>query len=151
MTTNPKNKGYTTTEAAIVIVVLVSIAYFIVPQFGQAAIDSRQKTLDEFIIKVNTRIDIFQLDHDRRLPGTTKASWLAAMTSCTDKFGNVYDDKCSRLELEKCGPYIDKIIPNPFNDLSTVRINGPAAGANTHGYRYDTATGLFESDYHVKK
>lgn len=147
MKTNPKNKGYTITEAAIVIVVLVSISYFIVPQFGKAAIDSRKKTLNEFLIKANYRIDLFKLDHNDRLPGTTKAKWLDAMTGYTDKFGNTYDDKCEKLGLQKCGPYIDKIIPNPFNDLSTVRINGPAAGSNTHGYRYDTATGLFESDY----
>jgi len=45
------------------------------------------------------------------------------------------------------GPYIDSIPVNRINGLPTVRMDGAAAGANTHGWRYDTATGTIEADH----
>lgn len=44
------------------------------------------------------------------------------------------------------GPYLNHIIRNPVNGLRTVRIDGPAAGANTHGWRFDSASRTITPD-----
>ena len=59
------------------------------------------------------------------------------MTGKTDIGGDVGADY---------GPYMNKVPENPFNDLATVREDGVAAGANTHGWRFDTTTGEFQAD-----
>jgi nitrite reductase/ring-hydroxylating ferredoxin subunit len=38
---------------------------------------------------------------------------------------------------------------NPFNNLDTVRVGGAAAGANTHGWRFDPASGQFQADDNI--
>jgi len=45
------------------------------------------------------------------------------------------------------GPYINSIPTNLHNGIPTIRIDGAAAGANTHGWRYDTVSGLIEPDH----
>ncbi len=45
------------------------------------------------------------------------------------------------------GPYINSIPTNLHNGIPTIRIDGAAAGANTHGWRYDSGSGLIEPDH----
>lgn len=44
------------------------------------------------------------------------------------------------------GPYLRAIPENALNGLATVRMDGAAAGAGTHGWRYDSALNVFHSD-----
>lgn len=44
------------------------------------------------------------------------------------------------------GPYLHSLPINHDNNLSTIRVDGAAAGAGTHGWRYDSATGVFSPD-----
>ena len=44
------------------------------------------------------------------------------------------------------GPYLDRFPYNRENNLNTIRIDGADAGAGTHGWRLDTASGVFAPD-----
>jgi hypothetical protein len=44
------------------------------------------------------------------------------------------------------GPYLRAWPENPVNGRRSIRIDGAPAGANTHGWRVDSATGRIESD-----
>jgi hypothetical protein len=59
------------------------------------------------------------------------------ITTRTDVDGNAGND---------FGPYLQTLPVNPFNDRSTVRIDGAVAGSNTDGWRFDTMTGAFQAD-----
>src|ERR1044071_3688159 len=49
------------------------------------------------------------------------------------------------------GPYLRAWPANQLNHLSSVRIGGAAAGANTDGWRFDPPTRKFESDCNASK
>jgi len=44
------------------------------------------------------------------------------------------------------GPYLHKMPTNRENSLNTLRVDGPDAGAGTHGWRLDSASGVFSPD-----
>ena len=80
---------------------------------------------------MRAQLDLYRAQHDNRLPPSdTFADFEAAMTTRIDGFG----------------PYISKIPTNPFNNLSTVRFDGRAAGTGEAGWRFDTKTGVFRAD-----
>ena len=45
------------------------------------------------------------------------------------------------------GPYINGIPVNKINGIAEIRIDGAAAGADTHGWRYNSDTGQIEPDH----
>ena len=49
-------------------------------------------------------------------------------------------------KIGQCGPYVEKVPVNPFNNLNTVRFDGVPAGAGKAGWRVGTETGLFQAD-----
>ena len=57
----------------------------------------------------------------------------------------VYDVKGKLL----FGPYLRDIPANPFNGRRRIRIDGALAGANTHGWRFDSTTRVIEPDDRV--
>ena len=48
------------------------------------------------------------------------------------------------------GPYLRAIPTNMANRKAIVRIDGAAAGASTHGWRFDTARRVIEADDAVR-
>lgn len=45
------------------------------------------------------------------------------------------------------GPYLHSIPSNKVNGLATIRIDGAAVGANTHGWRYARSRGEMQADH----
>ena len=83
---------------------------------------------------------MYKSQHDDQLPvaaGEISSDFERRMTLRTDRNGYAGSDY---------GPYLNKIPKNPYNDKNTVRIDGDAAGANTHGWRLDTFSGIFQAD-----
>ena len=76
----------------------------------------------------------------RAAAGETGPDFIRRMTTKTDGTGGVGTE---------FGPYFLRMPTNPFNDLDTVRVGNAAAGANTHGWRFDPATGEFQADDNI--
>jgi type II secretory pathway pseudopilin PulG len=135
-----RTRGVTLVELLLVVVVLCFLAVGLVPQFSQAGDEPKTSTLCKHLQSVRAQIDLYQVQHFDRLPGCTEGvGFEQAMTKKTDVEGNVADDG-------NCGPYMEEIPENPFNESSSVRMDGKPAGVNTHGWRYDTETGSFQAD-----
>jgi type II secretory pathway pseudopilin PulG len=134
-------------ELVIVIVLIGVIGAIAIPRMGSAADRSTTTAVAADLSNVQRAIDLYATEHLERGPATDPdgstnpdpAVFTKRLLSATDDLGNV-----SPTGLY--GPYLRTWPQNLLNKLSSVRIGGAAAGANTDGWRFDPATGAFESD-----
>ena len=132
--------GFTLVEILVVVVLLGILAAIVIPNFTGAGNESRTSTLRTDLRRIRSQIEYYKIQHNDQLPavmGETADDFLRRMTTKTDVDGNVGND---------FGPYLQTIPVNPFNDRSSVRIDGAAAGSNADGWRFDTTTGAFQAD-----
>jgi len=132
--------GFTLVEILIVVVILGILAAIVIPQFTEASTEAKTSSLCTDLQTVRSQIELYKIQHNDNLPaavGEGTADFTRRMTEQTDISGAVGTDY---------GPYLQKIPTNQFSDLSTVRVDGAAAGANTDGWRFDTTTGAFQAD-----
>jgi type II secretion system protein G len=138
-----KQSGFTLVEILIVVVILGILAAIVIPQFTEASTEAKTSSLCTDLQSVRSQIELYKIQHNDNLPGVAAGTHLgtagfeASMTGQTDIFGVVGTDY---------GPYLQKTPTNQFNNLSTIRIDGAAPGAATHGWQFNTATGAFHAD-----
>jgi general secretion pathway protein G len=140
--------GFTLVEILIVVVILGILAAIVIPQFTEASTEAKMSRLCTDLQTMRSQIELYKVQHNDNLPGVqatghqTDVTFQEALTGYTNIAGmeqtgpgaNVY------------GPYVQQVPENPFNELTTIRIGGAAAGANTEGWRFDTTTGAFQAD-----
>ena len=134
------NRGFTLVELMIVVALLGILAAIVIPQFGSNTSEARTSALSSDLATIRKQIELYRYHHQEKLPaavGETGADFARRLTTKTDQDGN---------PGSKFGPYFLRMPANPFNDLDTVRIGEAAAGANSHGWRFDPITGQFYAD-----
>jgi hypothetical protein len=96
------------------------------------------------IESVRIAIDLYKMQHNNQLPGAGGAGFEMALVTCTDIGGNQVPCDSSGTY----GPYLEVMPQNPFSSLhgSSIRMDGPPAGADMTHWRFDTTTGFFEAD-----
>ena len=135
-----RNGGFTLVEILVVVVLLGILGAIVVPQFTGAGNETRTSALLTDLRRVRNQIELYKFQHNDQLPaatGETADDFVRRITTRTDVDGNAGND---------FGPYLQIMPVNPFNDRSTVRIDGAVAGSNTDGWRFDTMTGAFQAD-----
>ena len=133
-------RGFTLIEILVVVVLLGILAAVVVPRISRAGGETRTSALVTDLRRVRSSIELYKFHHNDQLPAATgeePADFVRRMTTQTDADGNPGVDY---------GPYMQSLPANPFNDLTTVRIDGAAAGAGSDGWRFDTTTGAFQTD-----
>ena len=140
------SKRFTALEIIIIVVAFGFISSVVMPKLSMAAGEAQTSQLCDGLYNVRTAISLYKMQHKGELPGLGSADFVRALTSKTNEDGNVCSvDKIKDIS-SLCGPYINEIPSNPFNNLNTVRIDGPSAGQGTHGWRYSSFTGEFQAD-----
>ena len=131
--------GFTLVEILTVVVILGILAVIVIPQFTEASTEAKTSSLCTDLQTVRSQIELYKIQHNDALPGAGTATLQQALTGQTDIAGAVGTDY---------GPYIQQIPTNQFNDLKTIREEAGAstAGANTHGWVFNTTTGAFQAD-----
>ena len=133
--------GFTLVEILIVVVILGILATIVIPQFTEASTEAKTSSLCTDLQTMRSQIELYKIQHNDNLPSSAAVGFVLALTGQTHIDGSAGD-----ASGDEYGPYVQKIPTNQFNDRSTVRIDGAAAGANTDGWRFDTGTGAFHAD-----
>ncbi len=118
-------------EVIIIAVVLGVVAMRVVPKFTEASAESKICDLIDGHQEMRAQLDLYRAQHGECLGDFD--SFASFQTAMTTKVG-------------RCGPYVEKIPTNPFNNFNTVRFDGDPAGAGIAGWRLDTDSGLFQAD-----
>ena len=131
--------GFTLVEILIVVVILGILAAIVIPQFTEASTEAKTSSLCTDLQTMRSQVELYKIQHNDDLPGAGTATFIQAMTGQTDIAGAVGTDY---------GPYVQQIPTNQFNDLDTIREEAGAstAGANTHGWVFNTGTGAWQAD-----
>jgi prepilin-type N-terminal cleavage/methylation domain-containing protein len=142
---NRSTHAFSLIEIVLVIVIMGIVAAIAVPRMSSAASRSRVTALRADLAAMNRATEFYMAEHGGRHPAQDKAGaiadssteFAARLAERTDEFGS---------PGSLYGPYLLRIPTNPLNGLSSVRVDGPPAGAGTHGWRFDTATQTFAPD-----
>ena len=136
--------GFTLVEILIVVVILGILAAIVIPQFTEASTEAKTSSLCTDLQTMRSQIELYKIQHNDDLPGAGTATFIEALTGYTDVAGAVAAGPGAGVY----GPYVQKIPTNQFNDLDTIRIEAgvSTAGANTHGWVFNSGTGAFQAD-----
>lgn len=132
--------GFSLVQVALAMVILGLVGIAMAPRFSSAASDARIAGLCESLQNVRRHIEVYRRQHNGQAPVSadeTGAEFVRRLTRTDGGNGSTGEDLNPRLE---------RMPINPYNRLDTVRIGGAAAGAGTHGWRFDPATGEFQAD-----
>jgi len=105
MRTNTVAKGFTLVEILIVVVILGILAAIVVPQFTNAANESRVGNVATQVSTIETQLELYAARHNGTYPALSGA--------------NPWDDLVSE-------GYFKAVPRNPFNGKSTVSTDGTA-------------------------
>jgi prepilin-type N-terminal cleavage/methylation domain-containing protein len=135
--------GFSLIELVIVVVIIGIIGAIAIPRMSSAAENSAKNAVIADQSTLQRAIDMYATEHGGTLPHVGSAGakeFYQRLYKKTDALGNVTDSGIF-------GPYINGIPANQINGLNAIRQDGAAAGANTHGWRYNTVSGAIEADH----
>jgi general secretion pathway protein G len=146
-----RNKGFTLVEILIVVIILGILAAIVIPQFSSASNDARESALASDLQTLRSQLELYNIQHLDKYPDqvstdggqnwtqdTSGANFVTRLTGTTDEYGQTSGSTY--------GPYMQTFPTNAFNDKSTVRVDGAAAGANTDGWQFNSTSGRMSPD-----
>lgn len=142
----PPPRGFALIELVLVVGIIGIIGAIAIPRITRAQSNAVAASLAGDIRVFQGAIETYAVEHNNLSPAhkpngvisDEASAFMARLLEPTDDVGNAGGI---------FGPYLSHPIRNPINGLRTVRIDGPAAGANTHGWRFDSATREIVSDH----
>ena len=144
-----RNKGFTLVEILIVVIILGILAAIVIPQFSSASTEAMENALKSDLQTMRSQLELYSiqhLDHYAHVQSTDSgvtwvadaANFVTRMTGKTNQYGQITGTTY--------GPYMQMFPRNPLNGLNTVRVDGAAAGAGTHGWHFDSTSKRFSAD-----
>jgi len=130
--------GFSLIQVILATVVLVLIGMTMAPRYSEAGADARVASLCESLQNVRRHIGVYRRQHEDRLPASAGESG----EDFTRRIVGIGENPAG----EDPALLLERMPTNPYNDLDTVRVGGPVAGAGTHGWRFDPTTGAFQAD-----
>jgi prepilin-type N-terminal cleavage/methylation domain-containing protein len=137
-------RAFSLVELVIVVVIIGIIAAIAVPRMSSAADNAAQRAVVGSQTALQKAIDLYTVEHEGVLPHVGAAdakTFYFRLLRTSDLDGTI------NASTGIYGPYINGIPVNPINGKITIRRGGANAGANTHGWRYDTASGQIQPDH----
>ncbi len=134
--TSPK-RAFTLVEVLIVVVILGILAAIVIPQFTNAADDTKLNTLKQDLYRIRIQIEIYRSHHLDTPPSLT--DFVDQMTQASNAQGQTAAPGTAGYPR---GPYLRSMPNNPFTGSNTV--GGGAVG--TSDWFYDAGTGEFRAN-----
>ncbi len=142
-----KAKGFTLVEILIVVVILGILAAIVIPQFTSASEAAKASSLVTQLQTLRSQLELYQLQHNGDYP--EQATFWDQLTEKTDVFGATTGFDA---DAATYGPYLQKVIVNPFTDSDVVVASttaggiGEAEGASKdNGWIYNETTGQIKA------
>ncbi len=124
-------RAFTLVELLIVVIILSILAAIVVPQFTEAATDTRLGALQSNLAIIRQQIEIYKLEHGGLYPELNHfAQQMTAGTLINGKAGTDF------------GPYLQRIPVNPFTVGLQKGVSNKAP-AKSRAWYYDEVTGEF--------
>ena len=131
-------------ELIIVIVIIGIIGAIAIPRMSSASENAAVNAVIADRSTLQRAVDLYEIEHEGVMlhvgAANIKVLYFRLLKK-SDLDGTVNDP------AGIYGPYINSIPTNLHNGIPTIRVNGAAAGASTHGWRYDSISGLIEPDH----
>ena len=127
-----KKKGSLSLFEVLVMALILGFAgRGIFPHLTEESMESKVSGLIEGLQRMRASLDLYRVYHENSLPPVDSlTSFETAVTTGTGRYT----------------PCLKAIPTNPFNNSDTVRFDGEPAGTNEAGWKFDTATGVFQPD-----
>ena len=139
--------AFTLVELTLVVVIMGCIAGIAVPRLGSAADHAKSAVVRGSADELQKALDFYAAEHfdqgpeidpDRTLTSTPSSIAQRLLRRTTEK-GAVGSGG-------RYGPYLRAWPVNLINGKRSLRIDGPPAGANTAGWRLDSAMRIIDAD-----
>lgn len=134
-------------EVVIVVAIMAAVAAIAVPRLASATSHSIVANTQGNITVLERAIETYAAEHDDRTPAheadgsasADESTFVKRLILSTDAAGAAGDGR-------RFGPYLRDLPANPKNGRRRIRIDGAPAGANTHGWRFDSVLRIIEPD-----
>lgn len=143
---DPSPRAFSLVELVIVVAILAIIGAIAIPRFGASAGAASESAMLKDWRQLQTAAELFAAEHaglsiglDAKDSPIDANAVTVRLLEQTNQLGTTSGDT-------PFGPYLDKIPFNRENNLNTLRVDGADAGAGTHGWRLDSASGVFAPD-----
>jgi general secretion pathway protein G len=135
--------AFTLIEVLIVVVLMAILASVVITQLSDSTHDARLTTARYNLQSLRKQIELYQQQHDGKLP----SSDLKELLATTDSAGNIGSGAAYTF-----GPYLMAIPENPMTGSRVVRAANSdppatASGASDAGWLYHAATGNIWVDH----
>lgn len=141
------SRAFSLIETVLVIVILGIIAAIAVPRMSAAATNTVVSAATANVAVLERAIALYAAEHNDRTPAHETTGDInndeATFAKRLVQTSNAIGDTGSKLMY---GPYLRELPHNPVNGRRRIRIDGAPAGANTHGWRFDSVTRIIEPD-----
>ena len=129
---NARRRAFTLVEILVVVVILGILAGIVLPQFSDAADNSKDAAMKQNLMRMRQQIEFYRQEHNGAYP--TLANFIDQMTLVSDQTGATAAIGTAGYHL---GPYLQKMPRNPYTD--TIPIGSGAVGSSA--WYYDETTG----------
>ena len=136
-------------ELMIVVSILGILAAIVLPHFQDYQRQARESAAKDILRTVRGQIELYKLQHNGLAPGLVKmgaSPTEANMATFTNQLigtsaltGMASISKV-RAGNYVCGPYLDKLPVNPFNNLNTFKFVTEFTADDTTGWLYNRST-----------
>jgi general secretion pathway protein G len=126
---NNRNKAFTLIEILIVVLILAILAAIVIPQFTNAAEESKLSNLMSNLQSIRAQLELYKMHHNEDYPTDPNAQ----LTQKTDSDGTINP-------AGAYGPYLHLFPGNPFIDDAAKAVL--TTGAAGDGWNYNAATGV---------
>ena len=147
MRSRPAEPAFSAIEMVLVVAILGIITVIAAPHLTQTTTRARDVAMAASLAQLQRAVDLYTAEHADLNPVTdpdgattsTGSSVVFRLTRYTDDAGNV-------APAGLFGPYLRSWPTNLYNGKQSLRVDGPVAGANTDGWRIDSASLKIEAD-----